>query len=123
MCIRDRVYSTPHAQATAAHLLAEWGAPVILQRVVSGPEFNVLGIGDGEGGVIAQCSIRKTILSDKGKGMGGITVTDGRLTALCEKLVRELRWNGPFEIELIYDQHLEEYVLIEICLLYTSRCV
>jgi carbamoyl-phosphate synthase large subunit len=108
------VYSTPHAQATAAHLLAEWGAPVILQRVVSGPEFNVLGIGDGEGGIIAQCSIRKTILSDKGKGMGGITVSDGRLTALCEKLVRELRWNGPFEIELIYDQHLEEYVLIEI---------
>ena len=108
------VYTTPHAQATAAHLLAEWGAPVILQRVITGPEFNVLGIGDGEGGVIAQCSIRKTLLSDKGKGMGGITVSDERLTALCKKLVRELRWNGPFEIELIYDQHLGEYVLIEI---------
>lgn len=108
------VYNTPHAQATAAHLLAEWGAPVILQRCVNGPEFNVLGIGDGQGGIIAQCSIRKTVLSDKGKGLGGITVNDERLTELCEKLIRDLRWNGPFEIELIYDQAARDYVLIEI---------
>lgn len=109
-----KVYSLPHAQATAAHLLAEWGAPVIIQRCVSGPEFDVLGIGDGEGGIIAQCSIRKTLLSDKGKGLGGITMRDERLNRVCEELIRELRWNGPFEIELIYDERSGEYVLIEI---------
>jgi carbamoyl-phosphate synthase large subunit len=101
-------------RAIAAHLLAEWGAPVILQRYVFGPEFNVLGLGDGAGGILAQCSLRKTVLSDQGKGMGGITINDERLTRLCAQLVRELRWHGPFEIEWIFDQDRDEYVLIEI---------
>jgi carbamoyl-phosphate synthase large subunit len=108
------VYSLPHAQATAAHLLAEWGTPVILQRRIAGPEFNVLGIGDGRGGIIAQCSIRKTVLSDKGKGLGGIVVRDEQLDRRCEDLIRELRWNGPFEIEWIRDSSTDQYVLIEI---------
>jgi len=73
----------------------------------------VLGLGDGRGGILGHCSIRKTALSDTGKGLGGIVVNDARLTRLCEKLVRELRWPGPFEIELIYDEIAREYVLIE----------
>jgi carbamoyl-phosphate synthase large subunit len=109
-----RVYSLPHAQATAAHLLAEWGAPVILQRHVAGPEFNVLGLGDGQGGILGRCSIRKTALSRQGKGLGGITVRDEKLDRLCDRLIGELRWPGPFEIELIYDEALRDYVLIEI---------
>jgi carbamoyl-phosphate synthase large subunit len=108
------VYSLPHAQATAAHLLAEWGSPVILQRRITGTEFNVLGIGDGRGGIVAQCSIRKTVLSDKGKGLGGIVVRDERLDRLCADLIGELRWNGPFEIELIHETSTDRYVLIEI---------
>ncbi len=108
------VYSLPHAQAVAAHLLAEWGTPVILQRRVTGTEFNVLGIGDGQGGIVAQCSIRKTATADKRRGLGGVVVRDSKLDALCEALIRELRWNGPFEIELIQDAIDHRYVLIEI---------
>jgi carbamoyl-phosphate synthase large subunit len=94
-------------------LLAEWGAPAILQRCVCGPEFNALGLGDGEGGIIGLCCIRKTILSDKGKGLGGITIADKRLDDLCARLVRELRWRGPFEIEVMLDESDGEYALIE----------
>jgi carbamoyl-phosphate synthase large subunit len=108
----------PARHATEAHhaaaaLLAEWGAPVILQRCVEGPEFNVLGLGDGRGGVAGSCSIRKTALSDTGKGLGGIVVSDARLDRIVERIVRELRWLGPFEIELIYDKAARDYVLIE----------
>jgi len=97
----------------AAHLLSEWGQPIILQRRISGPEFNVLGVGDGEGGWFGHCCIRKTQLSDKGKGLSGITVADAHLSKFCARLVHELKWPGPFEIEVIREESTGEYVLIE----------
>ncbi|HWB59469.1 MAG TPA: hypothetical protein VG733_08255, partial [Chthoniobacteraceae bacterium] len=98
----------------ASKLLAQWGAPVILQRCIQGTEFNAMGIGDGEGGIIGLCSIRKTILSDKGKGMGGITIHDPRLDATVKALIAELKWRGPFEIETIKDAESGGHALIEI---------
>ncbi len=100
--------------AAATELLAEWGAPVLMQERVHGAEFNAMGIGDGEGGIIGLCCIRKTIVSSKGKGLGGITVSDPALTAVCQRLIRELRWKGPFEIEVMKDDVTREHHLIEI---------
>lgn len=98
----------------ASKLFAEWGAPAILQRCVRGPEFNALGIGDGEGGMVGLCTIRKTIISNQGKGLGGITVLDRKLDDFCARLIRALRWRGPFEIEAMLDEDHGEYSLIEI---------
>lgn len=95
-------------------LIAQWGTPVLLQEVVSGAEFNALGIGDGEGGIIGLCCIRKTILSSKGKGLGGVTVRDPMLRTMCEKLIGELKWRGPFEVEVMKDDVHREHRLIEI---------
>jgi carbamoyl-phosphate synthase large subunit len=100
--------------AAAGHLLSEWGHPVILQRRVIGSEFNVLGLGNACGGWLGHCCIRKTQLSQQGKGLSGITVADARLSDLCARLIRELKWPGPFEIELIREESTGEYVLIEI---------
>lgn len=108
------VPNTTQLSAAAGHLLAEWGSPVILQRLVAGTEFNVLGLGDGKGGWLGHCCIRKTQLSDKGKGLSGITVADRALSSLCAEIIRELKWPGPFEIELIREEATGEYVLIEI---------
>jgi carbamoyl-phosphate synthase large subunit len=108
------VHNAAQLSTAAGHLLSEWGHPVILQRRVSGSEFNVLGLGDGDGGWLGHCCIRKTQLSEKGKGLSGITVADARLTKLCARLVHELKWPGPFEIELIREESSGDYVLIEI---------
>ena len=108
------VHSLSQLSAAAGHLLSEWGSPVILQRVVTGSEFNVLGLGDGKGGWLGHCCIRKTQLSEKGKGLSGITVADKVLSSLCARLIRQLKWPGPFEIELIREEATGEYVLIEI---------
>jgi carbamoyl-phosphate synthase large subunit len=108
------VHNAAQLSAAAGHLLSEWGHPVILQRRITGSEFNVLGLGDGAGGWLGHCCIRKTQLSDKGKGLSGITVADARLSRLCARLVRELKWPGPFEIELIREESSGDYVLIEI---------
>ncbi len=108
------VHTVPQLSAAAAHLLAEWGHPIIVQHLVSGSEFNVLGLGDGRGGWLGHCSIRKTQLSDKGKGLSGITVADARLSRLSAKIIRELKWPGPFEIEMIREESTGDFVLIEI---------
>ncbi len=97
-----------------SRLLSEWGAPAIIQSCIRGPEFNVLGLGDGEGGTLGMCAIRKTVVSDKGKGLGGMTINDKRLYALCSRLIHELKWVGPFEIEVMLDEAKNEYCLIEI---------
>lgn len=100
--------------AAVGKVFSEWGAPVILQSCVRGPEFNALGLGDGEGGMVGLCTIRKTIISDQGKGLGGITVLDHTLDEFCARLIGELGWRGPFEIEAMRDEQRGEYVLIEI---------
>lgn len=110
-----RMVSTEAGLAAALdRLFSDWGAPAILQRRVCGPEFNALGLGDGQGGMVGLCTIRKTIVSEHGKGLGGITVLDPVLDEVCARLIRELRWRGPFEIEVIRDEQRGEYVLIEI---------
>jgi len=112
----DAKYAGNEAELASAvsKLLSEWGAPAMLQRCIHGPEFNALGLGDGEGGIAGLCCIRKTIVSDKGKGLGGMTICDKRLTGICQRLIRELRWRGPFEIEVMLDEARGEYALIEI---------
>ena len=108
------VHTITQLSAAAGHLLSEWGHPVILQRRVIGSEFNVLGLGNACGGWLGHCCLRKTQLSQQGKGLSGITVADARLSDLCARLIRELKWPGPFEIELIREESSGEYVLIEI---------
>ena len=41
-------------------------------------------------------------------------MADARLSNLCAELIRELKWPGPFEIELIREETSGDYVLIEI---------
>ena len=109
-----KVESPTELSGAVTKLLSEWGAPAILQRCIQGPEFNVLGIGDGEGSTFGLCSLRKTHISDKGKGLGGITIQDSKLNDICARLIKELCWRGPFEIEVMKDEATGEYALIEI---------
>ncbi len=92
-----------HDEAVAAFhkVAAQWGMPVIVQSHVSGEELNVVGLGDGEGGLLAAVPMRKLLLTDKGKGWAGITIRDPDLVAVAERFVRTTRWRGPFEVEVI----------------------
>jgi carbamoyl-phosphate synthase large subunit len=114
-CHNTRKVSTPTQLAGAVtSLLAQWGAPVLLQKAISGAEFDALGIGDGAGGIVGLCCVRKTLVSSKGQGLGGVTVRDPALRELCEKLIRELKWRGPFGMEVIKDEESGKLCLIEI---------
>lgn len=109
-----RVGGGEEMAAAAGGIMADWGGPLIVQEPVVGTEFNVMGVGDGEGGLLGWCAVRKFILSSKGKGNGSVVVQDRRLEEMVQRVVAETRWPGPFELEFIRDQRDDRYRLIEI---------
>ncbi len=92
-----------HTTAEATHhfhdLVAEWGYPVIVQQVVSGEEFNVIGLGDGEGGSLGLVGIKKISVTALGKIWTGVTIKHQAMLEAAERFIREYRWRGPFELE------------------------
>lgn len=89
-----------------------WGGPVLVQEPIVGEEYDVVGLGDGEGGIIGSCSIRKMLRTSAGKGFAGIVIVDPALDELVERIVQALRWQGPFELEFIKAPH-GRHVLLE----------
>ena len=109
-----KVY-TEAALINAFHeFIRVWGGPVVLQQCIRGSEFNVVAVGDGAGGVSGYCAVRKTIVSEKGKGFGGVTVRDAILDATAMRIIRRLKWRGPLELEFIKDDASGAYHLIEL---------
>lgn len=82
---------------------AEWGVPVIVQEFVSGEEFNVCAVGDGEGNTVGAVAMKKLMLTKAGKGWAGVTINDPDLLDLSERIIAALRWRGPCEIEVMRD--------------------
>lgn len=109
-----RVYGQRDLWAKAQTLLTEWGGPLLVQEAKEGVEFNMIGVGDGKGGLLASCTVRKTVVSSKGKGYGGVTVSDPVLQAQCERLVSQLQWSGPLELEFLRESLTGDYYLLEI---------
>ncbi|HMU40430.1 MAG TPA: ATP-grasp domain-containing protein [Pseudomonadota bacterium] len=93
--------------------VAQWGIPVIVQTQILGEEFNVVALGDGEGGLTGAVAMKKLMLTDKGKGWAGITVRDPALLEVARKFMSATHWRGPCEIELMRDKQ-GQYHLIEI---------
>lgn len=93
-------------------VVAGWGLPVIVQQGVFGEEFDVVAVGDGEGGLVGAVPMKKTFLTDKGKGWAGITVKDPTLIAITERFMAETRWRGPLELEVMKSG--DGYYLLEV---------
>jgi len=84
-----------------ASIASVWGTPVLVQEMVVGEEYDILGLGDGEGGLLASCSIRKMLRTSAGKGFAGVVVADPDLDELVARVIGALRWAGPFELKFI----------------------
>jgi carbamoyl-phosphate synthase large subunit len=107
-----RRVGSPAALAEAFYsITAAWGGPVLVQEFVVGIEYDVIGLGDGKGGIVGSCSIRKLLLTEAGKAFSGIVVADPELDAQVARIIVELKWNGPFELEFIW--RVGEFMLIE----------
>jgi carbamoyl-phosphate synthase large subunit len=90
---------------------AKWGLPIIVQKFIKGTEFNVTGLGDGEGNTIAAVPMRKQYITDKGKAWGGISISDQKMLDLTDKFISSTKWKGGFELELMKDKKGDYYIM------------
>jgi carbamoyl-phosphate synthase large subunit len=84
-------------------LVAEWGYPIIVQKVVTGEEMNVVGVGDGNGGSLGLVGIKKMWITSLGKIWTGVTVEHEGMLAASQAFMREFKWRGGFELECMVD--------------------
>ena len=92
---------------------AKWGVPIIIQEFVRGTEVNVVALGDGKGNTIGAVPMRKQYITDKGKAWGGITITDENLLSITYDLIKQTKWRGGMELEIIKTNE-NKYYIIEI---------
>jgi len=101
------------AQKYFYELQAKWGLPIIMQEIIPGDEFNVVIVGDGKGHCLGMVPQRKLVITDKGKGFGGVVVKNPGLESYATKVIEALSWRGPCELEIIKSEDGVFY-LIEI---------
>lgn len=103
---------TPEQVATHFNKIsAKWGLPIIIQQHIYGSEVNVTAIGDGKGTTIGAVPMRKQYITDKGKAWAGISIDDGKLMKITQKLLKSTKWRGGLELELIKTSEGEYYLL------------
>ncbi|MBN2575417.1 MAG: ATP-grasp domain-containing protein [Deltaproteobacteria bacterium] len=104
------------SDATAAfhRYAAQWGLPIIVQKYIPGEEYNVAALGDGKGNMAGAVAMRKTMLTDKGKGWCGVAIENDKLTEITERVIGALAWRGPLEVEILRDTQSDDYHVIEI---------
>jgi len=107
LIIKGRFYEAYKAEnQSEAHkyyrdIEQRWGLPLIAQKIIAGDEFNVVAIGDGMGGAIGLVPQRKLVITDKGKGFGGVVVSNPALDEFAKNIISALKWRGPCELEII----------------------
>ncbi len=96
-----RAYTTQEAVGHYNSIVAEWGYPIIVQKVVTGEEMNVVGMGDGEGNSLGLVGIKKMWITSLGKIWTGITIKNEQMLDAAARFVEAYRWKGGFELECI----------------------
>jgi carbamoyl-phosphate synthase large subunit len=104
-------YSIEQVKSYFNKISAKWGLPIIIQEFIHGTEFNVTGLGDGKGNTIAAVPMRKQYITDKGKAWGGITISDEKMLDMTRTFLKNTKWRGGFELELMKNKDGELYLL------------
>lgn len=107
------VHNKEEASKAFKKIAAQWGLPVLVQRFIKGEEYNLTAVGDGEGNLLSPVMMKKMGLTDKGKAWAGISISDHTLLQASCDLVKEIKWKGPLEVEIMKDQK-GDYQLLEI---------
>jgi carbamoyl-phosphate synthase large subunit len=104
-------YNEEQAKSHFNKVSSKWGLPIIIQEFIRGNEYNITGLGDGKGNTIAAVPMRKQYITDKGKAWGGISIADPKMLELTRHFLKETKWRGGFELELMKNSDNEFYLL------------
>jgi len=106
-------YSIEEILMRFSNIKAKWGLPIIIQEHIIGEEYDVVGLGDGEGKVIGSVGMKKVFLTDKGKAWSGLSIKDPYLLEITKRLIEGMKWRGGLEVEILKAKD-GKYYLIEI---------
>ena len=98
----------------ARSIASRWGFPLLLQQWAAGEEFDIAIAGDGKGNILGMTAMKKMQLTEKGKAWGGMTIHSEDLFSCARRLVKQLKWRGPMEAEIMRNEKTNEYHVIEI---------
>lgn len=104
-------HSVDEAIAAFHVSVAKWGLPTVVQARIEGDEYDVVAVGDGRGSLVGAVPMKKTILTDKGKGWGGVAVKDPSLLAVTRAFIGATSWRGPCEVEVMKDRDGQVHLL------------
>jgi carbamoyl-phosphate synthase large subunit len=107
-------YSPVEADHHFRKLSAKWGLPVIIQEFILGEEYDVVVLGDGEGGLVGAVPMKKMQLTDKGKAWGGVTIMDPAMNDFVREVMAKIKWRGPCELEIMKSSKDGKYYIFEI---------
>jgi carbamoyl-phosphate synthase large subunit len=109
----DFARSIDEAVAAFHRTAAKWGLPIIVQQFVEGEELDVVAVGDGKGGLVGAVPMKKTYITDKGKGWAGVAIKDPMLLEITRSFMAHSKWQGPCEVEVVKDKQ-DGYHLLEV---------
>jgi predicted ATP-grasp superfamily ATP-dependent carboligase len=88
---------------------------VIIQDFIVGDYFAVAGFCSNSNELLDHIQIKKLGINIKdGSTWSGISIFDSRLEELTKKIISQLNWIGPFELEFVYDDEKKDFFLFEI---------
>lgn len=96
-----KAYTTQEAMGHYSKIVAEWGYPIIVQKVVTGEEMNVVGVGDGRGNSLGMVGIKKMWITSLGKIWTGVTIKNQQMLNAAQSFIEKYKWRGGFELECI----------------------
>jgi len=107
------VHNADQAADAFREIAAQWGYPVLVQRLVEGEEYNLTAVCDGSGNMLGEVMMKKMAVTDKGKAWSGVSIFDQTLYDASAALIKAINWRGPLEVEVMRD-NTGHYQLIEI---------
>lgn len=108
------VYSLEEAIVFSNRLASLWGWPLIMQQYIRGDEYCVASLADRRQMIIGSVCMKKIRKSKNGTAWMGGTAKDDTLMEFTQKIIDQLKWVGPLEIEFIKEQNSNRYYLVEI---------
>lgn len=108
------VYDWQEAVVFIQRLAQRWGWPIVLQSFIAGDEFSVVALADRRHHVLGSVCMKKIVKSKNNAVWMGATVQEETCLTLAKKLISQIQWVGPIEVNLIKLTNSPTYYLSDV---------
>jgi carbamoyl-phosphate synthase large subunit len=109
-----KAYTRAEAYKAFYELAAKWGYPIIAQEFITGDEYDIIGLADGNGNDMGHVAIKKMMVTKAGKIWTNVSIRNEPIFAAAKQFAHSTNWAGGYELEMIQKAGTAEWYLIEI---------